>query len=57
MFLAALLINLGEMVFFSVGGMGFYLWIIMAFCYTYAASAQGSHPVPIQRPPLDAGSA
>ena len=32
-FTACLLINLGEMVFFSVGGMGMFLWILMAFCY------------------------
>jgi hypothetical protein len=36
MALSCLLINLGEMVFFSVGHMGFLLWIFMAFCYAYA---------------------
>lgn len=33
-----LLINFGEMVFFSMGGMGFFFWIVMAFCH--AASLQ-----------------
>jgi hypothetical protein len=36
MVLSCLLINLGEMVFFSVGGMGFLLWIFTAFCYAFA---------------------
>jgi hypothetical protein len=31
-----LLVNLGEMVFFSVGGMGFFLWFVMAFCHVVA---------------------
>lgn len=39
MLLTSLLVNFGEMVFFSVGGMGFYFWIIMAFCYTYAVAS------------------
>jgi len=33
---AALFINFGEMVFFSVGGMGFFLWFVMAFCHVVA---------------------
>jgi hypothetical protein len=28
-----LLLNLGELVFFSVGGMGFFLWFVMSFCH------------------------
>jgi len=31
-----LLVNLGEMVFFSAGGMGFFLWFMMAFCHVAA---------------------
>lgn len=31
-----LLVNLGEMAFFSVGGLGFFLWFIMAFCHMAA---------------------
>ena len=30
----SLLVNLGEMVFFSVGGMGFFFWMMMAFAHT-----------------------
>lgn len=33
MCLSSLSINFGEMVFFSMGGMGFYFWIIIGFCY------------------------
>lgn len=29
-----LLVNLGEMVFFSIGGMGFFFWLMMAFAHT-----------------------
>lgn len=36
MMISALSVNLGEMVFFSMGGMGFYFWIIMGFCYAGA---------------------
>lgn len=32
----AVLVNLGEMVFFSVGGMGMLVWIVLAFTYTDA---------------------
>lgn len=39
MLLTSILINFGEMVFFSVGGMGFHFWIIMAFCHTYAIAS------------------
>ena len=38
MLMTCVMINAGEMVFFSVGGMGLYIWLLMAFCYTYAAS-------------------
>jgi hypothetical protein len=37
--MTCLMINAGEMVFFSVGGMGLHLWLLMAFCYNYALSA------------------
>ncbi|MBD3275523.1 MAG: hypothetical protein GF372_09445 [Candidatus Marinimicrobia bacterium] len=36
MFTAGILINLGEMIFFSMGGNGLYLWIIFGFCYTWS---------------------
>ena len=38
-----LLLNLGEMVFFSIGGMGFFLWFAMAFCHV-AALRKGRGP-------------
>jgi hypothetical protein len=54
MLASALLINFGEMVFFSVGGMGFYFWVVMAFCYNWAISTpapqQQGHPIPRGRP-------
>lgn len=31
-----LFLNLGEMVFFSIGGMGFFLWFVMSFCHIAA---------------------
>jgi hypothetical protein len=31
-----LFVNFGEMVFFSVGGMGFFLWFVMTFCHVAA---------------------
>lgn len=33
------LINFGEMVFFSLGGMGMYFWFVMALCYVLATTA------------------
>ena len=30
---ASLFLNFGEMVFFSIGGMGFFFWYVMAFCH------------------------
>ena len=33
LFFTALLVNLGEMIFFSIGGMGSQMWMIVAFCY------------------------
>lgn len=41
--LVCILINLGEMVFFSIGGMGFYFWMLMGFLHTYADSAVRSN--------------
>lgn len=35
-----LFLNFGEMVFFSVGGMGFFLWFIMAFCHVAALNTE-----------------
>lgn len=47
MIVVCLLVNLGEMIFFSLGGMGFFFWLIMGFCYTYAMSApQRQRPQP-----------
>ena len=34
----SLIVNFGEMVFFSVGGMGFYFWLMMAFAYSRSVS-------------------
>lgn len=36
---SCLAVNFGEMVFFSVGGTGLFLWLLMGFCYMYAISA------------------
>ena len=36
MLMTCFMINLGEMVFFSVGGMGLYLWLLIGFCYSYS---------------------
>lgn len=36
MMATCLLLNLGEMVFFSIGGMGFFLWFVMAFAHVAA---------------------
>lgn len=33
---ASLFVNFGEMVFFSIGGMGFFFWFVMAFCHVAA---------------------
>jgi len=40
-----LFLNFGEMVFFSVGGMGFFLWFVMAFCHIAALKS----PAPSQK--------
>jgi hypothetical protein len=42
-----LLVNFGEMVFFSIGGMGFFFWFVMAFCHVAALqeSEQGPRAV------------
>ena len=50
----ALMVNLGEMVFFSFGGMGFYLWIVMLACYQHgrlapAPAPAGPRPSPVRR--------
>jgi len=36
MMATCLFLNFGEMVFFSIGGMGFFLWFVMAFCHAAA---------------------
>jgi hypothetical protein len=41
----SLFLNFGEMVFFSVGGMGFFLWFVMAFCHVSALKS----PAPSQK--------
>jgi O-antigen ligase len=47
MMATCLSLNFGEMVFFSIGGMGFFLWFVMAFCHVAAlrpgAEKQGMH--------------
>lgn len=34
----ALLLNFGEMIFFTMGGNGLYLWIVMGFCYCWSVA-------------------
>jgi len=34
--MTCVLINGGEMIFFSMGGNGLFLWLLMSLCYTYA---------------------
>ena len=48
---AALFINFGEMVFFSIGGMGFFLWFVMAFAHVAALREPRSsaRPAPAQQ--------
>jgi hypothetical protein len=36
MFITSLLINMGEMIFFSTGGIGLQMWLILGLCYEYA---------------------
>lgn len=36
MLMTGLLVNLGEMIFFSMGGNGLYLWLIFGVCYSWA---------------------
>jgi len=47
MMLSGLFVNLGEMIFFSFGGMGFFFWIVYGFCYATATvwGERGAHPV------------
>jgi hypothetical protein len=35
-YFAALLINVGAAVFFSLGGVGFFMWLMIGFCYGQA---------------------
>ena len=34
MYWSGLFVNVGAAIFFSVGGLGFFLWLIIGFCYT-----------------------
>jgi hypothetical protein len=45
-----LFVNFGEMVFFSVGGMGFFLWFVMAFCHVAALGKEGGQQMRPTRP-------
>jgi hypothetical protein len=33
LFLTAILVNFGEMVFFAIGGLGMQMWLLIAICY------------------------
>lgn len=50
-----LFLNLGEMVFFSVGGMGFFFWFVMTFCHVAALGKGGRKPTVRARAPAHAG--
>jgi len=52
---ACLFVNFGEMVFFSVGGMGFFFWFIMAFCHVAALRGGGQQRPNRARTPAHAG--
>ena len=39
--LTSLLVNLGEAILLSIGGNGFFHWLLLTFCYAYARSARG----------------
>jgi hypothetical protein len=46
----ALLLNFGEMVFFTMGGNGLYLWTVMGFCYCWSVARSTQTPQsPTQR--------
>lgn len=40
----ALLVNFGEMIFFTMGGNGLYLWIMMGFCYCWSVARASQRP-------------
>ena len=42
--MTALLVNFGEMVFFTMGGNGLYLWIVMGFCYCWSVGRSVQRP-------------
>jgi hypothetical protein len=50
-----LFVNFGEMIFFSVGGMGFLLWFVMAFCHVAALRDGRGQQTRRTRPPVPAG--
>jgi hypothetical protein len=51
-----LLLNLGEMVFFSVGGMGFFFWFVMMFCHVAAFKRPSPPPTSaMPRRPVHSG--
>jgi len=37
MFSTALLVNMGEMIFFAIGGLGLQMWLILGLCHEHAA--------------------
>ena len=41
MLVASLLVNMGEMILFSVGGLGLYFWLIIGFCYSLSTPLKG----------------
>ena len=53
MSLSAFFTNLGEATFFSIGGIGFYFWLVLGFCYSSAEAKLAKRdqlPVPIASP-------
>lgn len=50
-----LFLNFGEMVFFSVGGMGFFLWFVMAFCHVAALGMSEQRQAATTGAPTHAG--
>lgn len=53
--LACLLINAGEMVFFSIGGMGLYFWLLVGLCYNLSTAAPVDDQPGPRRPHTVAG--
>ena len=59
--LSALLINIGEAVLFSVGGLGIFVWIIVGLTYSndlfQPTQLRGKHPRPVSAESIPAPSA